>query len=162
MCPTLCDPIKYSPPGSSVHGISQARILEWVAMPFSRGSSQVRNWTRVSCVAGEFFTTVPQGKPPKYNTIYSCCKENETTRYKFNNACIELIYWALQNTEEKNQRRLNIVKVWYTDIRHLISTKVYTKVYPHFDVQIDAILIKIPAYRYRQDCSKIYMERQKN
>ena len=38
-CPTLCDPVDCSPPGSSVHGILQARILEWVAIPFSRGSS---------------------------------------------------------------------------------------------------------------------------
>ena len=46
----------YSLPGSSVHGILQARILEWVAMPFSRGSSQPRNWTWVSCITGRFFT----------------------------------------------------------------------------------------------------------
>ena len=39
LCPTLCDPMDCSPSGSSVHGISQARILEWVAIPFSRGSS---------------------------------------------------------------------------------------------------------------------------
>ena len=45
-----------SPPGSSVHGILHARILEWVAIPFSRGSSQPRDRTRVSCVAGRFFT----------------------------------------------------------------------------------------------------------
>ena len=42
MCPILCDPMDYSPPGSSVHGILQARILEWVAIPSSRGSSQPR------------------------------------------------------------------------------------------------------------------------
>ena len=42
-CPTRCDPMDYSPPGSSVHGILQARILEWVAFPFSRGSSQPRD-----------------------------------------------------------------------------------------------------------------------
>ncbi|CAI9171186.1 unnamed protein product [Rangifer tarandus platyrhynchus] len=41
LCPTLCDPIDYSPPDSSVHGILQARILEWVAMPSSRGSSRL-------------------------------------------------------------------------------------------------------------------------
>ena len=41
-CPTLCDPVDCSPPGSSVHGILQARILEWVAISFSRGSSQTR------------------------------------------------------------------------------------------------------------------------
>ena len=46
----------YSLQGSSVHGILQARILEWVAIPFSRGSSWPRNWTQVSCVAGRFFT----------------------------------------------------------------------------------------------------------
>ena len=58
-CPTLCDPMDYSTPGSSVHGILQARILEWVAMPSSRGSSPPRHWTRVSyvfCIAGGFFT----------------------------------------------------------------------------------------------------------
>ena len=45
-----------SPPGSSVHGIPHARILEWVAIPFPRGSSQPRDWIHVSCIAGRFFT----------------------------------------------------------------------------------------------------------
>ena len=56
LCPTLCDPMNCSPPGSSVHGILQARILEWVAMPSSRGSSQPRDQTQVSCTGGRFFT----------------------------------------------------------------------------------------------------------
>ena len=55
-CPTFCDPMDYSPPGFSVHGILQARILEWVAMPFSRESSQPKDWTQVSCIAGGIFT----------------------------------------------------------------------------------------------------------
>ena len=55
-CPTLFDPIDCSPPGSSVNGILQARILEWVAMPFSRGSSQTRDWACVTCIAGRCFT----------------------------------------------------------------------------------------------------------
>ena len=55
-CLTLCNPLDCSPPGSSVHGIFQAGILEWVAIPFSRGSSQPRDRTRVSCIAGRFFT----------------------------------------------------------------------------------------------------------
>ena len=50
-CPTLCDPLDCSPPGSSVHGILQARILEWVVTSSSRGSSQPRDQTHVSCVA---------------------------------------------------------------------------------------------------------------
>ena len=53
-CPTLCDPMDCCPPGSSVHGILQARILEWVAIPFSRGSSRPRDWTQVSSTAGRF------------------------------------------------------------------------------------------------------------
>ena len=55
-CAQLCDPVDCSPPGSSVHRILRARILEWVAMPFSRGSSRPRDQTRVSCIAGRFFT----------------------------------------------------------------------------------------------------------
>ena len=55
-CPTLWDPMDCNPPGSSVHEIFQARILEWVAISFSRGSSQPRDRTRVSCTAGKFFT----------------------------------------------------------------------------------------------------------
>ena len=54
-CQTLWDPMDYNPLGSSVHGISQARILEWIAIPFSRGSSQPRDWTWVSYIAGGFF-----------------------------------------------------------------------------------------------------------
>ena len=56
-CVQLCDPMNCSPTGSSVHWILQARILEWVAYPFSRGSSQPRNQTWVSCIAGRFFTS---------------------------------------------------------------------------------------------------------
>ena len=55
-CPTLCDLVDCSLPDSFVHGILQARILEWVAVPFSRGSSQPRDRTQVSRVTGGFFT----------------------------------------------------------------------------------------------------------
>ena len=54
-CMTLCNPIEYSLLGSYVHGILQARILDWVAIPFSRGSSRLRDQTRVSCITGRFF-----------------------------------------------------------------------------------------------------------
>ena len=58
-CPALCDPMDCSPPGSSAHGILQARILEWVAISFSKGSSQTKDRTRISslsCIAVGFFT----------------------------------------------------------------------------------------------------------
>ena len=87
-CPTLCDPMDcsppgslvhgilqarilkwgaipfYSPPGSLVHGILQARILEWGAIPFSRGSSRPRNQTWASCIAGGFFIIWATGEAP--------------------------------------------------------------------------------------------------
>ena len=53
---TLCELMDYRLPGSLVHGILQARIQEWVAISFSRGSSQLRDQTQVSCIAGRFFT----------------------------------------------------------------------------------------------------------
>ena len=65
LCPTLCDPMDLSLPGSSVHGIFLIRILEWVVISFSRGSSQPRDRTDVSCLscaAGGFYTTEPQTK----------------------------------------------------------------------------------------------------
>ena len=65
-CLTLCNSMDCSLPSSSVHRILQARILEWVTISFSRGSSQPRDRTQVSCTAGKFFTTEPPRKP-------SCC-----------------------------------------------------------------------------------------
>ena len=59
--------------GSSVHGISQARVLEWVAISFSR-SSWSRDWNCVSCIAGGFFTAEPQGKPKTTMLRYAAAK----------------------------------------------------------------------------------------
>ena len=56
LCPTLCNPMDCSPPGSPIHGISQARLREWVAIFFSRASSQPRDRTWVSCIAVRLFT----------------------------------------------------------------------------------------------------------
>ena len=74
-CPTLCDPMEYRLPGSSVQEILQARILEWVAMPSFRGSSQPRDQTHVSCFGRRFFITsttlVPQ---PRIRPMHPCCE----------------------------------------------------------------------------------------
>ena len=72
-CPTLCNPMSRSLPGSFVHGVFLARILEWVALPSSRGSSQPRDRTCISCVcctADRFFTTEPLGL---CHTVNPCC-----------------------------------------------------------------------------------------
>ena len=62
-CPTLCDLMDCSPPGSSILGILQTRTLEWVAISFSRGFSQPGDQSRVSCLTIGFSTTEPPGKP---------------------------------------------------------------------------------------------------
>ena len=73
-CLTLCDPVDYSLPGSSVHGVFQARVLEWVAVSFSRGSSQPGDRTQVSCTAGRqtLYRLSRQGSPilPLYPPPY--------------------------------------------------------------------------------------------
>ena len=60
---TLCDPMDHSPPSSSVHGILQASLLEWVAVPSSRGSSPPRDQTCISCIAARISTTEPSRMP---------------------------------------------------------------------------------------------------
>ena len=62
-CLIHCNPMGCSLPGSSIHGISQTRILQWVAISFTRGSSWPRDQTCISCIAGGFFTIEPPGKP---------------------------------------------------------------------------------------------------
>ena len=72
LCLTLCNPMGCSSPGSSVHGILQARILELVAISFSRGSSQFMNQIHISCgslIVGGFFTDEPSGKPMVSSTV---------------------------------------------------------------------------------------------
>ena len=64
-CLTLCDPMDCGPPSSSVHGILQARTVEWVSMPSSRGSSRPRNWTWVFSIAVRFLSSVPPVKSEK-------------------------------------------------------------------------------------------------
>ena len=66
LCPTLCNPMDYSPPGSPINGDFPARILEWVAMPSSRGSSQPRKRAGVSCIAGGFFAILATREAQEY------------------------------------------------------------------------------------------------
>ena len=74
LCPPLFDPIDCSLPGSSVHGILQARILEQTVMPFSRGSSRPRDWTQVFHIAGRFFTMWARREALSLGIFPSCWK----------------------------------------------------------------------------------------
>ena len=71
LCPALCDPMDCSLPGSSVHGILQAKTLEWVATPFFRGSSQPGDWTQVTCIASRFFHHLSHQRSPVLVTALS-------------------------------------------------------------------------------------------
>ena len=84
LCPALCNPMDYT-----VHGILQARILEWVAFPFSRGSSQPRDWTQVSRIAGGFFTSwVTREAPRKHQR-----SPNSGTHFR----ALTYLSWVIQH-----------------------------------------------------------------
>ena len=99
---TLCESIDYNLPGSSVHGILQARILEWVAMPFSRGSSQPRDRTQVSHIAGRFFIIWATQEaeyhlsvePKKYNRLMNTTKKKQIHRYREQTSGYQVAIWG--------------------------------------------------------------------
>ena len=86
LCPTLCNPMDCSLPGSSVHGILQARGLEWVAISFSRGSSRLRDRTRVSHIPGRHFNLWATREAPetaKNITKYTSCPGTDARNKSF-------------------------------------------------------------------------------
>ena len=95
--PTLCNPMDYSPPGSSVCGVLQARILEWVAIPFSSGSSRSRDRIWVSCTAGRFFLFI-------YLFILICSEYSKVAGYKINTQK-SLAFLYTNNGKQKEKLR---------------------------------------------------------
>ena len=91
LCPTLCNPMECSPPGSSDYGMLQARILEWVATSFSKGSSQSSDQTWVSSIAGNFFTI--------WATKVSLKIQNPEVRKSTQK--FDLKFWMVKNTISK-------------------------------------------------------------
>ena len=90
-CLTLCDPRDCSPPGSSVHEIFQARILEWVAIFFSRGSSQPRDQTQVSCTAGRFFTDRATRE-----ALITLDRLNNLLQFYISTCCFALLFYVME------------------------------------------------------------------
>ena len=86
-CPTLCSPRDCRPPGSSVHGILQARILEWVAMSSSAESSRPRDRTQVSCTAGTLYCLSHQGSPMMVSVVTNSLMQKNTKCRKINSIC---------------------------------------------------------------------------
>ena len=99
-CPTLCDPMDYT-----VHGILQARILEWVAIPFSRGCPQPRDQTEVSQIAGGFFTSwATRGNPRRLEWItYPFSSRSSQPRNWIGVSCISgrfITNWAIRKSPQ--------------------------------------------------------------
>ena len=98
-CPTLCDPMDCSLPGSSLHGILQARILEWVATSFSRGSSQPRDWTLVSHIAGRCFN------------LWATREAQTSTKWK--------IWWSTLHSRESHSLSTITDTTWSLDWKNV-------------------------------------------
>ena len=105
LCPTLCDPMDCSPPGSSVHGILQARILEWVPLSFSRGSSQPRDWTQVSCIIGRFFTIWATRE-------VTCLYQADPNWHASKNNTVSVCDWSGTQTHTETPLFLDACKWW--------------------------------------------------
>ena len=94
-CLTLCDPMGSSLPGSLVHGILQARILKWVAISFSKGSSQPRDQTQVSCIVDRRFTVWATGE----------VQATEGTLYKFDTKFVKGLLWKKRTVIQKTNEQ---------------------------------------------------------
>ena len=100
----LCDPMGCSLPGSSVHGILQARILQGVVIPFPRGSSWPRNWTQVFCIVGRFFTI--------FTIYYSLLATREARDLVLFNYRPLYCIWHRQITQNLNWASKGIMGLW--------------------------------------------------
>ena len=97
-CPTLWDTMDCSLRGSSVHGILQARVLDWVTIPFSRGSSRPKDQTQISCIAGRFFTIwATKGSPSITIIVKKCFKR-------------QVLIWSPPNTPFGHRKCPSIIR----------------------------------------------------
>ena len=107
-CPTLCDPIDYSPPGSFVREILHARILEWIAIPFSRRSSRPRDGTWIHKSAHKLQAHLLQSKPPgQPNRQQSCTLKKQLRWYFF----LKIYQIKAMEKKIKNQNSIQRLKV---------------------------------------------------
>ena len=145
-CPTLCDSMDCSPPDSSVHRILQARILEWVAMPSSRRSSQPRDWTQVSHIAGGFFIVWATWEAQEYLewVAYPFSRGFSWSRDRTGVSCIAgrfFTSWATRKEiKEELKKWRNVSCSW---IGRLNTVKI--SILPKLIYRFNLIPVKIPA-----------------
>ena len=126
-CPTLCKPVDCSPPGSSVRGILQARILKWVAVSFSRGSSQPRNQTWVSYICRQILYQLSYKGSPKVSTEGTyiniikarCDKPTENTILNDEKQSI--------SSKIRNKTRVPTLPLLFNILLEVLATAVRTK-----------------------------------
>ena len=106
LCPTLCSPMDHSPPGSSVHGVLQARILEWIVISYSRGSSWSRNWTRLSYVSCRQAGSLPLAPPGKLTSksIMAWTMSGAGRRCYEVSFDVQIIWWHVVWQKDRNQK----------------------------------------------------------
>ena len=118
-CLTLCNPMKCSLPGSSIHGILQVRILVWVAMPFSRGSSWPMNRTLVSCIAGRFHNWATRESCIRIYSCYSVTQSRMTLCDPMDCSMLDFPVFQHYLELEMNESPLNLshpLSQWYYPI----------------------------------------------
>ena len=105
LCLTLCEPMDSNQPGSSVHGISQARILEGVAIPFSRGSSQLRDQTQSPALQADYLPSEPPGKPKNIGVVSLALLQGSSWPRNQTMSCIADVFFTS----------------WVTSLRHILA-----------------------------------------
>ena len=118
LCPTLCDPMDCNLPGSSVHGILQARILEWVAISFSKGSSQPRDWTWVSCLVGRRFNLWATREVPHASKVM--LKILQTSTWTGNFQMFKLDFAKAEELEIKLPKSVGSSKKQESSRKHIL------------------------------------------
>ena len=125
LCLTLYNPTDCNLPGSSIHGIFQASILEWLVIPFSKGSSRPRDWNWVSCIAGRFFTicaTREASKGTNLNRINEGQLKNLASSFKCPQKSPSLYKWinvllasrtAVQHTSLRKWKTFYQDELWH-------------------------------------------------
>ena len=130
-CLTLCNPMNYNPPGSTVQEILQERILEWVAMPSPRGSSQPRDWTQVSALWVDALPSEPPGKPKNTGVgSVSLCQGNFPTQ-ESNQGLLHrrwILYQLSYLGSPSTKFSSSISTLWSEGSAHLSDTGVITTV----------------------------------
>ena len=117
-CLTLCDPVDCNLPGSSIHGILQARILEWVAISFSKGSSRPRDWTWVSCLVGRRFNLWATREAPHASKVM--LKILQTSTWTVNFQMFKLDFAKAEELEIKLPKSVGSSKKQESSRKHIL------------------------------------------